>query len=340
MGEIEFKKITTCFDVAGCPNRCKHCWIGHFDNGNMTLDDLKSAANSFNDYTEELEVYSWFREPDFMSNYKELWKIDNELSKNSPPKRFELLSFWRIIRDKEYVKWAYELGVRKCQLTFFGLEENTDYFIGRKGAFHELISSTEILIEHGIAPRWQTFVNKKNIDELHALIALSKSMKLDERCRDIGSEFKMFIHQGNCEGENEKLYDIRITDEDSINIPIEYQFDLGESESKLYNELISDTSTENIVSDSPVLFITSNLDVYPNYSQISPWWHLGNMRRDGLDKVLNNYIENKSLAQNLRSTVPICEMVKSCGNPNSKRLFDKDDYIAFILNQYCKKLRI
>lgn len=336
MGEGKFSKITACLDMAGCPNRCKHCWIGHLDNGSMTTDDLRFMSSCFGEYTDKLEVYSWFRELDYKSNYKELWILENELSKNTAPQRYELLSFWRINRDNDYIKWAYELGVRKCQLTFFGLEEKTDYYVGRKGAFRELINATEILLENGIAPRWQIFVNKENIDELQAIIDLSKEMMLAEKCKNIGQEFELFVHQGSCEGENEKLYDIRITDEDKDRMPKEFQFELGETENKLYNDLIQDNSTENLVSNSPVFFVTKDFDVYPNSSQISLWWYLGNLKKDGIENVIKNYIYNTSLAQNSRLTVPICEMVKACGDPNSYRLFDRDDYIDYILNQYCK----
>lgn len=102
-------------------------------------------------------------------------------------------------------------------------------------------------------------------------------------------------------------------------------------------DLAGDNSTENLVSNSPVFFITKDFDVYPNCSQISPWWCLSNIKKDGIEKVINNYIFNTSTAQNSRLTIPICEMVKACGNPNSNRLFDKDDYITYILNQYCKR---
>ncbi|WP_097025682.1 hypothetical protein [Clostridium peptidivorans] len=162
-------------------------------------------------------------------------------------------------------------------------------------------------------------------------------MLLAEKCKNIGQEFKLFVHQGSCDGENEKSYDIRITDEDITRIPKEFQHCLGETENKLYNELIKDNSTENLVSNSPVFYVTKDFDVYPNYSQISSWWCLGNIKKYSIEKVINNYICNTSLAQNSRLTVPICEMVKVCGNPNSNRLFDKGDYIMYILNQYCKR---
>lgn len=136
---MELEKVIVAVDMVGCPNRCKHCWIGHAPNGNMAIEDLKYVTDAFSEHTHSFEVYRWFREPDYSSNYKQLWDLDNRLSKNTTPKRFELLSFWRINRDNEYVKWAYDIGVRRCQLTFFGLEEKTDYYVGRKGAFKELI---------------------------------------------------------------------------------------------------------------------------------------------------------------------------------------------------------
>lgn len=331
-----FDNITIALDMAGCPNRCKHCWIGHFKNSNMKNSDLEYVAREFYNYCNSLAVYSWYREPDFKSNYKELWELDNKLSKNTSPERFELLSFWRINRDEEYVKWAYELGVRTCQLTFFGLEEKTDYYIGRKGAFKELINSTKILLKNNIAPRWQIFINKDNISEITDLIKLSKEMQLAEKCNAIGENFELFIHQGSCDGENEKLYDIRITSDDLINIPEEFHTRLGETENSLYKELICDDSTLNLVSKSPVFYITSEFDVYPNYTSISPWWYLGNLKTDGIEKILNNYINNKSLGQKVRLSVPIKELVSTCGNLNSTRLFDKDDYIIYLLNKYCR----
>lgn len=334
---MRFDKITVAVDMAGCPNRCKHCWIGHFNNGNMSIEELKYVSNTFSEYTASLEVYSWFREPDYKSNYKQLWELDNELSINTTPERFELLSFWRINRDKEYVKWAYDIGVRRCQLTFFGLEEETDYYIGRKGAFKELINATEILLNNKIAPRWQMFINKDNINKIQSLIDLSKKMKLSERCEIIGEEFELFVHQGSCDGENEKLYDIRITSDDLVNIPKEFHKHLGDTEERIYKKLIIDNSTVNLVSQSPIFYVTSEFDVYPNYTSILPWWKLGNIKKDGIEIVLNNYINNNCLAQHNRLTIPISKMVKECGNPKSNRLFDKEDYIMYIINQYCNR---
>ena len=221
-------------------------------------------------------------------------------------------------------------------INLFCVEEKTDYYVGRKGAFKELIKATELLLRNKIAPRWQIFINRDNMDDLQPLIKLSKEMNLGELCKSIGEEFELVVHQGSCEGENEKLYDIRITSDDLVNIPEEFHHRLGETEEKIYQELLTDASTINIVSSSPVFYITPDFDVYPNYSSIAPWGYLGNIKEDGIERVLNNYINNRSLAQYNRLTVPINKMVKAYGNPNSKRLFDKGDYIIYIINQYCK----
>lgn len=93
---------------------------------------------------------------------------------------------------------------------------------------------------------------------------------------------ELFIHQGSCYGENEKLYDIRITSDDLVNILKEFHHRLGKMEKDLYGELINDSSTKNLVTDSPVFYITSQFDVYSNYTSIAPWWYLGNIKRDGI----------------------------------------------------------
>lgn len=337
MNNIRFQKIVVALDMAGCPNRCKHCYLGHSQNGNLDNEDLIYVSKEFEPYSDIMEIYSWFREPDYKNNYKELWELEKRLSKNTTPKRFELLSFWRLNRDPEYVKWAYDIGVRVCQLTFFGFEEKTDYYVGRKGAFQELLRATDILLENGIAPRWQLFVNKDNIEEMLPLIDLSSKLNLKERCKNIGAKFKLFIHQGSCEGENKKLYDKIIEASDIKKLPLEYCLDLGYTEQQLYNILINDHSTLNLVSDSPVFYVNKDCDVFPNYTETSSLWRLGNLRKDGIESVLTNYLNNNSLCQNTSYNVPISKMVQLYGNPNSTKLFGKDDYRMYILNKYCEE---
>ena len=59
----KIKKLSIVFDMHGCPNRCKHCWIGHMNNKQMNNDDLIFVANFFNNVCDNFEIYSWMREP-------------------------------------------------------------------------------------------------------------------------------------------------------------------------------------------------------------------------------------------------------------------------------------
>ena len=126
------KSLTLAVDMFGCPNRCLHCWLSHMPNKKMDDRDDKWIVDCFKPYFDKIEFFSWLREPDFCQNYRERWEIDKELSVNTVPRRFELGSFWRLVRDPEYVLFLKDVGVKCVQLTFFGLKETTDRYIGRK----------------------------------------------------------------------------------------------------------------------------------------------------------------------------------------------------------------
>lgn len=214
----------------------------------------------------------------------------------------------------------------------------TDYYVGRKGAFKELLYATDSLLNHNITPRWQVFALHNNLDDINALISLSKELKIDARCRDIGGEFKLFIHQGSCDSSNEILYNNRITKEDLDKIPLEYCLDQGTSEHELYLELLNDGSTFNFASEEPTFYIDKDFNVYPNYSELNDFWLLGNLKLDGIDLVISNYKNNKILAQRTRLNVPVNEMLRLCGDINSYRLFDRVDYIQYLLFKYCEHI--
>lgn len=346
---MRYKSITIALDMYGCPNRCKHCWVGHTPNGNMTSEELRFAAEQFRPFTDCLVVDDWYREPDYKDNYRELWKLSHALS-DQQHEHFELISVWRIVRDQEYVKWLASLGLKKAQLTLFGGQEKTDFYTGRKNAYQEILQAIEILLENHISPRIQFFINQDTVDELSFVEKLIHELDLENRCKAFGGEFSFFIHQGSCDGENEKLYDIRVTPEELQKIPSSLaaytlkhfqRSDLsevfGKTEQALYEELSTDFSTASYVSETPVFHIDRNFYVYPNVSTPAPYWCLGNLKTDGAGAVLEAYSKEKSLAQHTRATVPLCEIVKTCGDPQGRKLFTKGDYIEFLLNQYCRR---
>lgn len=345
---MNFKEITVCLDMYGCPNRCRHCWLGATPNGNMEVSEIKFAAEKFRPFTDCMQIYSWYREPDYKNNYKELYSLCSQFS-DKPIEHYELASFWRLVRDEEYVKWLSSHELKKVQLTVFGSEETTDYYIGRKGAYREILEAIEILIDNKISPRIQTFINKNNIDELPYVEDLIKRLDLADRCRKFGGEFSFFLHQGSCDGENENMYDVWVTPDDLEKIPsLLKNYTLrhfgkknimdvfGKTEQSWYEELITDHSTASYVSDSPVFYIDRDFNVYPNISSPARHWCLGNLKTDGVEKVLENYVQSNSIAQHVRLTAELCDIVKAQGDKTSKRLFGKDDYIELLLNRYCR----
>ena len=59
-------------DLAGCPNRCRHCWLGEHRNGCMGAQEFikiaiqfKRACEAVENGCRELSFFSWWREPDF-----------------------------------------------------------------------------------------------------------------------------------------------------------------------------------------------------------------------------------------------------------------------------------
>ena len=145
------RQLNLVVDMYGCPNRCMHCWLGHMPNRKMEEGADRFIVDYFDPYFDRIAYYSWLREPDFCDDYAARWRRDLEISKNAKPERFELASFYRIVRDENYIPFLKSVGVGKVQLTFFGLRETQDRYVGRKGAYEEVMKATELLIRGGIS---------------------------------------------------------------------------------------------------------------------------------------------------------------------------------------------
>ncbi len=335
------RNLIVAVDMYGCPNRCKHCWLGHMPNRRMENGADEWVVAYFKPYFENIGYYSWLREPDFCEDYRERWLKDIALSRGSMPERFELASFWRIARDPQYVKFLNEVGVKTVQLTFFGLEELTDKYVGRTGAFKELLQATEILLENEIAPRWQTFIYQENRAELVELLELSKELKLKERCKKFDAEFKFFVHAGGCDGENRKQYDIWI-EKDSIPkelIPYYLEYDELLSEKECCELLKSDdTSHVPHNEEDIVVYVANNYDVFFNFTHMSREWKIGNLKSDKQEEIVRRIIEEDIPALNLARTVAVRELVSRYGNMQSEKAFYLSDYKDYLLDCYVKEV--
>ena len=331
------KKLTLAVDMYGCPNRCKHCWLGHMPNRKIADKTNEMIIEYFKPYFESITYYSWLREPDYCDDYKQRWIKDNEISVNAKPTRFELASFYRLVRDEEYVKFLKDVGVKKVQLTFFGLEAMTDAYIGRKNAYNELLSATNILLSNGIVPRWQAFINEENKHEIIKLLDVISEQNLYERCAHIGEVFEFFVHEGSCDGENLKLYPIRIQKENIPEQLLPYYMDYDEIlEEKECVGILSE-SEEKIVFEAPddiVLNVSNNMDVYYNYTHMSKPWIIGNILKEDAQELVRKVIEGDTYALNALKGLSYSELAKKYGDTSSAKVFRIDDYKMYLVNRY------
>lgn len=337
---MNHKSLLLAADMYGCPNRCKHCWLGHMPNRKMESGSDEWIVDYFKPYFERISFHSWLREPDFCSDYKAQWLRDNQLSVNAVPERFELASFWRIVRDPEYVKFLKEVEVKTIQLTFFGLEEMTDKYVGRTGAFRELLGATEILLANQIAPRWQAFIYEENKDQIVELLNLSKQLKLKERCEVFGSEFKFFVQAGGCDGENRKQYDIWIEKDNIPEVLIPYYLNYEELlTERECCELLKDDVTHRVRSNGEniVLLISNTYDVFFNFTHMSKEWRIGNLKTDNREELIRRIVEEDCWALNQARKVTMKELVVRYGDRQSNKAFQMSDYKDYLLNRYLEQ---
>ena len=334
------KPLSLAVDLAGCPNRCLHCWLGHMPNRPMEPGADAWIVDRFRPFFQTIAFYSWLREPDFCPDYRERWERDKALSVNSLPKRFELASFWRLVRDPDYVRFLKELKVPAVQLSFFGLEETTDRHVGRRGAFLELLQASRLLIENGISPRWQGFLHEENREELAALPHLAEELELKSRCEAFGGAFRFFVHAGSCDGENRKLYPIRIR---KGHIPpelIPYYLDYPEvrTERELCRAFADDDAPVEYHNEKElVLNVSNTYDVYFNFTHMRPEWRIGNLKTDPIGELVRAAVEEDTPALRAARAISLGELVRRYGDPGSERAFFPEDYKSWLLNCHLER---
>lgn len=341
-------RLSVMADMAGCPNRCRHCWLGGGRDGAMGVDDFRAVAAAFRGWRDEpgggvgeLGFFSWWREPDYRDDYRALWELEKELSSPGRAQRFELLSTWRLARDDGYAAWAASIGTKVCQISFFGMEESTDWGMRRRGAFRDQLRATERCIEAGISPRWQLFVTKRCLGELDDFLRLMERLDLAKRCEVIGGRFEMFIGGISPEGSGFAIERLRLEQGDLALLPdglVALSRDgaknLGRPERELIGEMARRDGPANLGTPVPALAVDAGFDVYPNVAEPAPWWRLGNLRADGVDAVMRTFREGATPGMTANRTIPVAELAAAYGCPDSDRLYDGDDLISRFLHQW------
>jgi len=356
MPPIESRHIRVAFDMRGCPNACRHCYLGTGRAGGLTEDDVRWAVEKLRTYSkpeegspfvERLTVSTWFREPDYSEDYKRLYAFEGELSDERPP-RHELLSVWRLARDEAYAPWARSVGTRKCQISFFGLEAARDWFSRRKGAFRDSVLATERVLDAGILPRWQFFLTRKILPDLDGLMRLIEDMRLRERAARLGSEFDFFIHPPTPDGAAEAIEHLRPTLDETTQIPAEIieaskkhgTKTLWRTEADLYREILGREITFPYIFVPPErwFFVDSRFDVYSNIAALEPWWRLGNLKTDSVGDIFARYENNGTLGLQTIYGVSPKELARRYGNPESQLVYEvPEDLLSLWVSRFCRE---
>ena len=349
MPKFQSRKFAVTLDMAGCPNRCRHCWLGNPPNRRVSEETLRWVTDQFREwrrpgeakpFVDSMCVMSWYREPDYAANYRDLWDLENELSDDDEAARFDLLSVWRLARDESYAEWARDVGTEACQISFFGLEDTTDYFTRRQGSFHDNLLATERLLNVGIRPRWQLFLTERTIPELDQFVALIDSLELEQRTHQLNHEFEVFVRTPAPDGEAFNIENLRPKASALKEIPTylaektkEYtgastlEECLGMAEMDLVSELVYEYEPFAVSPDTLAFLVTPELDVYSNIGEPMPWWRLGNLRSDDVELIMRRFEYDEVPGLHLNYRVPVALLAHSYGREDSDLLYTRTDLI-------------
>ena len=340
------EKLTVCVDLHGCPNRCRHCFLPHQKNPHLSLETLDYVAEYFKPYTQAFTLYGYTREPHFHADYDKQTQREDSLSTHLP-KRFELISVYRLVRDKAYIKFLKTQSIKKAQITLFGCEALTDAYTGRPQAFKEIMQAVDLLMTHGICPRFQIILTKETLNDLPNLKDLLLNT-IGPKLTQASMPLLCFVHTGSPIGNHRQHLNLWLTDEDIRKIP---SFFIEKSKEHFNTESIEDflgitettiikahSSNENHVTvklKEPIFYIDGNLDIYLHMTAYAVYSRLGNLKKDAPNILIDRYVNEEVLLMKLAKETPIKTLVKQGETTN--RLFIPEDYFFLKLLEYTEK---
>lgn len=354
-------EISLAFDICGCPNRCRHCWLGQASTRGIDLQravelyrELKALLNAKGGYFDLTKVKyfsTYFREPHYCEDYRRNRDLELELNGGSDyAADYQLLSVWRLAHDHSYASWAKTIGTKKCQIALFGLEQNNDWFYRRKGAHQDIISGTSRLIEAGIQPRWMVFLTKRGLPDFEGVLDLVDHLHLRDRVSQIGGDFELFLNDPTPIGEAESLQDIRLTLDDISRIPHELIASTQKYTKKLFRPKPESEWIDEMLSEEDIaigldypndlwFYITPDWDVYSNVGSMEPWWRLGNLLTSSWEGILSSFLRDRPVALRASTQLTRHEATRKLGEPDLKHLYlSKSDLYQLWLEKHSRNL--
>lgn len=350
------RETWVALDMAGCPNRCRHCYLGYPPTRRVEDGELGTLVERFRTwvrpgegapYLHHVQAHSWFREPDYRDDYRTLYDLEGEVSGRAP-QRFELLSIWRLARDPDYARWARSIGTEACQISFFGLEATHDWLVRRRGSFRDSLLAAERLLEAGIRPRWQLFLTRRILPEVEELYGLVDRLRLRQRTEALGASFQIFAHTPGPDGEAFSIEGLRPTVADLARVPAELieasvaylGRPLGEAEGDIVARLrrCDEPAATRWGNTGPLgFYVTAGLDVYSNLADLNPWWRLGNLAREDVGNVVARLEDGDTIGLQVLQGVPLSELALRYGRPRGRRVYTEGDLVSRWVLLECRR---
>jgi MoaA/NifB/PqqE/SkfB family radical SAM enzyme len=157
-------------NAAGCSNICRHCSTDGLlpFGGFYSLDELRAIKNEWGALTIRYEPTA---HPDFPEIYNPDiavehggWLVTNGFG-------LAHRGDYRLIFEK-----MLSMEIKAIAFTLHGLREHHNWFVGKLGAFDDILLATKRAKEFGFSVIWQVFVDKAGIGDLSELIELSVNM--------------------------------------------------------------------------------------------------------------------------------------------------------------------
>lgn len=186
--------------------------------------------------------------------------------------------------------------------------------------------------------RWQCFINEENIDEILAVYEIAQEIR-KSKC----PEWEFFVHEGSCDGENRKLYPIRIRKQSVPKelAPVYLGYEEALTEAECCELLKADMSHPFFHNDDDItLNISNTYDVYFNFTNMSRPWIIGNMKETDPEELVRRILEEDTFALKLAKKVTWAELVDRFGDHKSDRVFSLDDYKMYLFNNYLETVNV
>ena len=92
-------------------------------------------------------------------------------------------------------------------------------------------------------------------------------------------------------------------------------------------ELLEDNSPLNEESEILAFMVDADFNVYPNFGEIVEWWCLGNVKKDGVGKIMDNFISRNSPGMKMNFEIPVRYFAEKYGKQDNERLWAKVDLV-------------